>query len=572
MSMQISTTEKFRDVFVGIAPSSYVWITVTYFLLIKGFELIEYAKDNELVTGFLGTTAIGDLIFGIYYAIPPLLAIVFVGHLVDKRPNFLGKIIFISLICSSTSLLILIIAFYFLNAIITLTMVPIFLSALAGLATSSLTLYGSITKWTHRGRGFALGNLFFAVVVILLLIISGMFSLDFFFSLLMLSLLGFLIAFAFHFWTKNWIYWENDEWPTSTIQILKRISVRSYFFSHVLIYLMLGLSIGSLAQEGITKGYTQFLVFELGAFETFWAILLLATVVFVLPAGILADRGGRKTLTIFATYGIVLASLIASLNGLLNQEHATIAAEFDHLLFVLTAFTIGVSFAFLHPTLDSSLWIDLSSKDSIGRYSNINVYSLVAGLVPGFAISYFFLPTLIEFRNIMVLIYIALAVIAVLPLFWVSDSFPPLEFFLLIVINDAGVTVFHYSFGRKQELQIDLPLISGALSAVGSFMLEATGEDGAKLNLVRHGTHFILSDQSDNDLKLTATIFANKNDPELQEMLTRFLKTFMEKYGEELKVWKGDINAFEKAIEDAEEIFGPLITIGPEESMIREVD
>ena len=562
MSFQeFTTTEKNSDFFIAILPSSYVWITVTFFLLIKGFEIIEYAKDYSLVTGFLGTTAVGDLLFGIYFAIPPLLAIGFIGHLIDKRPYLLGNITFISLICSSSSLLILIIAFSLLNAPITLLMVPIFLTSLASLATSSLTIYGALTKWSHRGRGFGVGNLIFGAVVLILLIVSGIFKLDFFFSLLIISLLGFLLSFMFLRTTRNWTYWRNDEWPTGTSQILKRISVRAYFFSHVLIYLMLGLSIGSLAQEGITAGYTHFLTFELGAFETFWAILLLGSVIFILPAGYLADKWGRKALTILAIYGIVLASLIASLNGLLDFQ-------FDYLLFALTAFTIGVSFAFLHPTLDSSLWIDLASKDSIGRYSDINIYSLIAGLLPGFAISYFFLPELIEYRNILVLIYIALAFLAVLPLFWVSDSYPPLEFFLLIVINNAGMPVFHYSFGRKKELQIDLPLISGALSAVGNFMLEATGEQGAKLNLVRHGTHFILSDQSDNDLKLTATIFANKNDPELQEILSRFLKRFMDKYAEELRSWKGDTNAFDNAVEDAEEIFGPLITIGQEGSMI----
>jgi hypothetical protein len=163
--------------------------------------------------------------------------------------------------------------------------------------------------------------------------------------------------------------------------------------------------------------------------------------------------------------------------------------------------------------------------------------------------------------------YIGLAVLAVLPLFWVSDSFPPLEFFLLLLINDAGVPIFHYSFGRKKELQIDLPLISGALSAVGSFMLEATGETGAKLNLVRHGTHFILSDQS-SDIGLTATIFANKNDPELQIILSKFLRRFRKRFSKELSEWKGDILAFEAAIEDAEEIFGPLITIATDDPMI----
>ncbi|MHA1995461.1 MAG: MFS transporter [Candidatus Hodarchaeales archaeon] len=551
---------KSSHLFIATLPSSYFWIAGTFFFLIKGFQLIEYAKEQALLTGFLGTTALGDLLIGVFYATPPLLAIGLVGQLIDNRPYLLGKITLISLVISSSALFLFVIALKLLIAPITLSLVTVFLTGLACLATASHTTYGAVTKWSHRGRGFAVGNLIFGITIVGLLLICGYFKLDFFFSLFIISILGFVISIMFYYTTREWVYWQNDEWPTKTSQILVRQSVRAYFFSHILIYFMLGLTIGSLAQEGVKENYSRFLGIELGAFETFWAILVLGTVIFVIPAGILSDKIGRKDLTIMATYGIVLASLIASLHGLIDQN-------FDSMVYVLTAFTIGVSFAFLHPTLDSSLWIDLSSKDSIGRYCDINVYSLVTGLAAGFGISYFFLSTLIEYRNIMVLMYIGLAVLAVLPLFWVSDSFPPLEFFLLLVINDAGVPIFHYSFGRKKELQIDLPLISGALSAVGSFMLEATGETGAKLNLVRHGTHFILSDQS-SDIGLTATIFANKNDPELQIILSKFLRRFRKRFSKELSEWKGDILAFEAAIEDAEEIFGPLITIATDDPMI----
>lgn len=558
---EIVQSGKTSHLFISLLPSSYFWIAGTFFFLIKGLILIEYAKKQALLTGFLGTTALGDFLIGIFYAIPPLLAIGIIGQLIDNRPYLLGKITLISLLVSSFALLLFLISLKLLIAPLTLILVTVFLTGLGSLATASHAIYGAVTTWTHRGRGFAIGNFIFGLIIICLLLISGIFKLDFFFSLFIISILGFIISVLFYYTTQNWTYWENDDWPTKTLQILVRQSVRAYSFSHILIYFMLGLTIGSLAQEGVSADYSTFLGIELGAFETFWAIIILGTVVFVIPAGYLSDRIGRKDLTIMATYGIVLASLIASLHGILD-------VNFDSIVYVLTAFTIGVSFALLHPTLDSSLWIDLSSKDSIGRYCDINVYTLVTGLTAGFGISYFFLSTLIEYRNIMVLMYIGLAVLALLPLFWVSDSLPPLEFFLLLVINDAGVPIFHYSFGRKKELQIDLPLISGALSAVGTFMLEATGETGAKLNLVRHGTHFILSDQS-SDIGLTTTIFANKNDPELQIILSKFLRRFRKRFDKELKDWKGDILAFESAIEDAEEIFGPLITIATDEVMIR---
>lgn len=567
----IAKTDKISIFLIATLPSSFFWISGTYFFLIKGLELIDYAKRNALVEGFLGTTLLGDLIIGVFYAIPPLITIGIVGNLIDKRPEILGKLVFYSMLSASICLLLFNIALKLLIAPITLFLITAFLTSLAALATTSHALYGAITKWTHRGRTFALGNLIFGLTVVLLLIISGLLEMDFYFSFLIISLIGIILSLFFRYSTRKWTYWQNDLWPTKTMQILGRYSVRAYFFSHVMIYGMLGLTIGSLAQEGVKSEYTKFLGIELGAFETFWAILILGTIIFVLPAGYLADRWGRKTLTILATYGIVLAALLASLHGLLDTHPslASLAPNFDYLIYIVTSFTIGISFALLHPTLDSSIWIDLASKDSIGRYCDINVLSLVTGLAPGFAISYFFLEPLTEYRNIMVFLYIALAVIAVLPLFWVSDSFPPLEFFLLIVINEAGVPIFHYAFGREKELKVELPLISGALSAVASFMNEATGEKGAKLNLVRHGTHFILSDSNSEGEKLTATIFANKNDPELTIILSKFLKRFLTKYSEELKDWNGDLSYFKDAVDDAEEIFGPLITISTTEPMIK---
>ena len=37
---------KSSHLFIAILPSSYFWIAGTFFFLIKGFELIEYAKEH----------------------------------------------------------------------------------------------------------------------------------------------------------------------------------------------------------------------------------------------------------------------------------------------------------------------------------------------------------------------------------------------------------------------------------------------------------------------------------------------------------------------------------------------
>ena len=60
---------------------------------------------------------------------------------------------------------------------------------------------------------------------------------------------------------------------------------------------------------------------------------------------------------------------------------------------------------------------------------------------------------------------------------------------------------------------------------------------------------------------LSAAIFSNKNDPELHGLLHKFLKTFEEKFKDIIPTWSGDLTLFHDAINDAEEIFGPLVTI-----------
>jgi MFS family permease len=314
---------------------------------------------------------------------------------------------------------------------------------------------------------------------------------------------------------------------------------------------MIGLMIGSLAGAGEEYNITTFFGIELGSYRTFWAGVMLGASLFILIGGYLTDRFGRKTAIIFAAYGIVFASIIV---GLLKDT------DFLPSAFVLTAIIIGVSFGFIHPSLDSSIWADLASQDSIGRYYALGFISLVLGLFLGLVIgiiSHDLFRTQLLILNVFLLI--VLAVLASLPLFWTSDSSPPLFFYLLLLINDAGMPIFNYNFKRSQDLKVDLPLISGALSAVGSFMLEATGEIGARLNLVRHGSNFILSEKG--KFGISGAIFANKNDPELQNLLKDFIERFEDKFSDKIISWNGNLREFDDAIHDAEDIFGPLVTI-----------
>jgi MFS family permease len=517
-----------------LAPSYYIWTATGLFVLIYLFDLVKYVEQNNLAL-------MNDPSFLlVLWGFPAALTVSFTGMYIDYNPRHLKNLIFISLLGSSTSLLLNMIALIIENSIL-LIVTLILLGFFTGITIiSGQILYGVFDHWKTRGRTYSLIMFAFGVSSLLPILISS----TFFFPLLLISVLGILLSFIFYRMTKNMdISWKKEERSTKLTTILTRPSIVAYFWTHTLIWIMLGLMIGSLA----TIGDAYFTNFD--HYKGFWAIVLFGSAITILPSGYLADRLGRKTLIILATNGVVLSALIL---GVFN----------DQLTFYLSAFFIGVSFALVHTTLDSSLWVDLASKDSIGRYSSLNFQSLGLGFVIGFVVSYWgYLFLFPEFLGINIFILIGLAVFASLPLFWTNDSFPPLEFFLLLVIK-SGIPLFHYNFGKDKELQVDLPLISGALSAVGSFMHEATGEKDAHLSLVRHGTHFIISDE--NEMGLVATIFSNKNDPELQKLLKKFLILFQIKYRDEIQNWDGNLNVFSEAVNDAVDIFGHLITIKTE--------
>jgi MFS family permease len=525
---------------IVLLPSLFTWMLLIAFVLIFSFDMINYINATDLLPGT------HDFFIMVIWAVPAGITGSFWGMVIDKYPDYLGKFTTIGLIGSSVSLVIDMIALQIVNGLV-LIIAVICLGAFMGILTiSAHSLFGSSIKWTHRGRGYSWGVFGGLLVSFLLLIATEIFNIDFFFVFSLISFLGILISIIFYNYTRNWPFWKNDPWVTPLFRILKRQSVDAYFWTHTLVYLMLGLTIGSLAQAGIILGFNPILDTW---YKSFWFVVLIGSCLFILPSGFLSDRMGRKTPIILAIFGIVFASLLV---GLFIDNSTS---------FFISAFLIGISFALIHPALDGSLWVDLAPRDSIGRYSTLNFQSLGLGIYIGFPVSYLFITEqILDVTLIMnVFILLGLAILASAPLFWIGDSFPPLEFFLLLVINDAGMPIFHYDFGREKELKVDLPLISGALSAVGSFMLEATGEEGASLSLVRHGTHFIISD--DGKMGLSAAIFANKNDPELHGLLHQFLNTFEEKFKDIIPTWKGDLTLFRSAIDNAEEIFGPLVTI-----------
>ncbi|MFX1285528.1 MAG: MFS transporter [Promethearchaeota archaeon] len=545
---------KVKTILTIVIPSIFSWLLASLLLLIYSFDILERVEASE-TNPFAG---FGIIILGFILCLV-IFMLYFTGVLLDKYPDYLRKSILIGMVGSSISVIVFIIFFEVsLLLMISLTSLAFFFGILL---TSSGTLFAGLTDMWYRGRIYSYGIFFFILITLVSILgggafshqyQSGLLSHSFISVLLVIGVLGLILSLVFFLLTFDMgVPWQNDKWPTKFEKIIGRRSVRAYMLSHILLYTMLGISIASFSQIGGLMDFSWPPIsipgvgnFDLPVDKTFWFFVLLGDLLMILPAGQIADRFGRKYLIIATIYGIVFASLIFGLEKNPNS-------------FLVAALIIGFSFALLHPTLDSSLWADLSPRDGLGRYFAVGFISLALGLGIGSGFGHWVLkPIVTELASIEFITYLItiLAVLAALPLFWVSDSYKPLDFTLLLVIEEGGLPIFDYTFTKELDTSIELTLLSGALRAVSSFMSE-TMKDKGDLNLVRHGNHFILTEIKSG---ISAAIFSNKQDPELHSALREFLDQFCTKYEKILETWAGKRSLFDGAVDIAEEVFGHL--------------
>ncbi|MFX0122828.1 MAG: MFS transporter [Candidatus Hodarchaeota archaeon] len=539
---------KIKTILTVIIPSIFSWLLASLLLLIYSFDIlkkVETSPNNPFLG--LGVLILGFILFLIIFML------YFTGTMLDKHPEYLRVSVLIGMVGSSISV---IVSISFIEESLLLMAGLISLAFFFGiLLTSSGTLFAGLTDMWDRGKTYSYG--IFAFIVITLVSIlggggfshqfqSGLLSHSFVSVLISIGILGVILSLIFLFLTRDLgTPWKNDKWPTKFRKIVGRRSVRAYLLSHILLYTMLGISIASFSQIGELLNISWHIgEFDLPVDKTFWFFVLVGDLLIILPAGYFTDLFGRKNMIVAAIYGLVFASLIFGL-------------EQTPTSFLISALVIGFSFALLHPTLDSSLWADLSPRDGLGRYYAMGFVSLAFGLGLGSAFGHWILkPLVTNLANIEFITYLItiLAILAALPLFWVSDSYKPLDFNLLLVIEEGGLPIFDYAFNKELDTSIELTLLSGALKAVSSFMSE-TMKDKGDLNLVRHGNHFILTEIKEG---ISTAIFSNKQDPELHTALRDFLEQFHNRYVETLKNWRGTRSLFDGAVDIAEEVFGHL--------------
>ncbi|MHA2307650.1 MAG: MFS transporter [Candidatus Hodarchaeales archaeon] len=439
--------------------------------------------------------------------------LVIAGYIIDRKPKFSRYLITGSLVINGFCLYLIVLG---IDSIILIVVgLPILGFFLGILASVSGAVYAAYSDIENRGKIYAFA-LFLATIFAVIIIPSvEILNSDFRTPLFLIGSFSLVCGLFYPFFSKLDRAWHNDPFPTPIRDIINRKPVQAYLLAHFFIYLMLGIAFTTISQEEDAR--------------LFWFSVFLGDMCFVLPMGWLSDRLGRKDLIVVGAYGIVISSLIVGLTD-------------NNLLYYFAAFLLGVSFASMHVSIDSAVWSDLSPLDSIGRYYALGFIFLLQGVGVGLLIG------------------------IVIP---VSDSFEPLDLFLLLV-SMSGMLFFDYDFKHKEKIsEKDLALVTGALSAISLFF-EGVDEQHKALDLVQHGNVFIV--QAVVHTKkgdIIATLFANKASTELQNKLDEFITNFCNKFEKEISEWIGQPSVFIKGFEVAEAVFGPLI---PAKTIFRDLN
>jgi hypothetical protein len=119
----------------------------------------------------------------------------------------------------------------------------------------------------------------------------------------------------------------------------------------------------------------------------------------------------------------------------------------------------------------------------------------------------------------------------------------------LFVTTTEGLDIFNYTFGA---LKIDPALISGMLTAIISFVKEAT-KSRQFLRTIEHGDVVLVVEYGK---RVFGAIVTDQETPDLRDKLRKFLTRFEEKHADILAKWTGQIPDVEKDRRLAESIFG----------------
>ena len=516
-----------------ILVTAVTWLLTVLVLIIYPFTYLDLI--NEHIIGHYLDLKTLDFALVATFAI---LSMLITGYIVDRKPHLMHKITMVALLGSSICLFLISI----INPVI-VSLAFIGFGIFIGILTDLGGCYfGGYIPTKDRTKVYAVSMIIFALVCVIIIFVSNVIQLNQSIAntFYLLSTIALIVFVLFVIVSRKLPVYTNDRWPTPFFSgILDRATVRNYLTSHFLLYFMIGLTIQTIytASKKLDLGLQNF-----NDANFFWMLVFAADFIGLIIAGVIVNN--RKIPVIVAIYGIAVSLLVFDL-------------EKSTLTYLMSAMLLGVMFAFIHVTLDSSIWADLSPRDALGRYYSLGFISLILGISLGYSLGIIILNlSPANATNIAGLLLIFLAFVSMFPLFFVSDTADLLNFSLLMIALRGGRPCFVYTFHKSQNEEIDYTLISSALEAITQFMNEVFADSKAKLRLVQQGNYLILSEQVNS---VSAALFVNKGDPEIRNRLKTFVQTFEKKYHKEIEDWLGNTAIFDDAEDMVEEIFGPLI-------------
>ncbi len=400
------------------------------------------------------------------------------------------------------------------------------------LATEALVCFADMVDYTAKAKKYGLIIFLYEITAIIFVIIT--LSVDWEPMLFGMSAFSAICGILFYYFNREKIDVE-DWYEIPTMRIISRLNVIAYFSSHLIVWICVGVAITRLVDAGQTLGLED-------PRELFWLCVYLGAGIFCIPAGLISDQIGRRLPAMLSAYGVAIAVLLF---GIIENE----------LSFFLSAFILGAAFSIIHVTLDSSVWVDLAPKEARGRYAAIGLVSLALGVGTGYVAGLFVLKEV----NIAGFVLIFVSFLAILPLFFVSDTEPPLDLVAFLVIYSDGRRMYSFEF---RELQADLDLVGGALIALSSFVSKCIGEEGERgaLNLIKQKfpleDYYVLVEEQKN---IIAALLVNKIDIEVIRHLRVVLRRFYQQFQSELDFWDGNRNTFVEADDFVISEFFPLI-------------
>ncbi len=532
-------------------PALGLWMNAGIFLLVFVIPMVEMA-GLDVRTPIFG---LGNQVLFVAQILAWSSLALF-GHNMDKRRFNLDLWILGSLFGVSVGMFLL---FFVPRASVAVLAYFILGISMGPLAIGLVEIYDELVDWRHRGKVFSLIILFFTGLMVVALAALRT-VIDFLYFLPILGIVNLLLGLLYLHVSRTVPKTYHDrvipaiqlsgyqEMSISLFtwkNILGRPTVRGYALSHVLVYFVIGVTITSVIDAGMQLGIKQ-------ARIDFWLVALLFDGIFVILAGYLTDKIGRKAMIIIGTYVIGVSGF---LQGFLS--------DVGLVAFYVSAMGFGVGFSFIHVTLDSTVWADLAPRSATGKYYAVAYISLIFGLGWGIFLGLYFLPTSLMLTGIVILLA---SFIATLPLFLVEDSYPPLDPILVMIILESGVLLLSHPFHPHLQLResvsddetddsLSLPLVAGAFSAIVAFMTTVTRSKG-KTTIIRQVNQEILVKYHP---PLMGVVFSNRITKELNDYLEQYLKAFWQEYHVMLAQWTGDVLPFRQEHEKIDEFFASIV-------------